>query len=36
VKKAPEKVVEEERAKEKDYLQKQAIIQERIKELKNI
>jgi len=36
VKKAPEKVVEEEKAKEKDYLQKQAIIQERIKELKEI
>jgi len=36
VKKAPEKVVEEEKAKEKDYLQKQAIIQGRIKELKEI
>jgi len=36
VKKAPEKVVEEEKGKEKDYLQKQAIIQGRIKELKEI
>lgn len=34
VKKAPEKVIEEERAKEKDYLEKRATVEERIKELK--
>lgn len=34
VKKAPEKVIEEERAKEKDYLEKRTTVEERIKELK--
>ncbi|MGV3465902.1 MAG: valine--tRNA ligase [Heyndrickxia sp.] len=34
VSKAPEKVVEEERAKEKDYLEKQAAVSARISELK--
>lgn len=34
VKKAPEKVIEEERAKEKDYTEKRAVVQERLKELK--
>ncbi|MBS4173720.1 valine--tRNA ligase [Bacillus sp. FJAT-49736] len=34
VSKAPEKVVEEERAKEKDYLEKQAVVRARIAELK--
>ncbi|WP_182200437.1 valine--tRNA ligase [Paraliobacillus salinarum] len=34
VKKAPEKVVEEERQKEKDYLDKRAKVQERLEELK--
>ena len=34
VKKAPEKVIEEERAKEKDYAEKRAVVEERLKELK--
>lgn len=34
VKKAPEKVIEEERAKENDYLEKKSIVELRIKELK--
>jgi valyl-tRNA synthetase len=34
VKKAPEKVIEEERAKEKDYLEKRAAVEARITELK--
>lgn len=34
VKKAPEKVIAEERAKEKDYLEKRATVELRIKELK--
>lgn len=34
VKKAPEKVITEERAKEKDYLEKRTIVELRIKELK--
>ncbi|MDZ5470793.1 valine--tRNA ligase (plasmid) [Bacillus sp. 31A1R] len=34
VKKAPEKVIEEEKAKEKDYLEKRAAVEARIKELK--
>ncbi|EOH86654.1 valine--tRNA ligase [Enterococcus pallens] len=33
---APEKVVEEERAKEKDYLEKQAAVNERIESLRTI
>lgn len=33
---APEKVVEEERAKEKDYLEKQAAVSERIESLRTI
>lgn len=33
VKKAPEKVIEEERAKEQDYLEKRAAVEARIKEL---
>ena len=32
--KAPAQVVEEERAKEKDYLEKQAAVKARIEELK--
>ncbi|MFD2446238.1 valine--tRNA ligase [Bacillus sp. CGMCC 1.16607] len=35
VKKAPEKVIEEERAKEQDYLEKRAAVEARINELKN-
>ncbi|MFE8703428.1 valine--tRNA ligase [Cytobacillus sp. FJAT-54145] len=34
VSKAPEKVIEEEKAKEKDYLEKRAAVEARIKELK--
>ncbi|WP_059171296.1 valine--tRNA ligase [Bacillus sp. FJAT-27445] len=34
VKKAPESVIEEERAKEKDYSEKRAIVEARIKELR--
>lgn len=34
VKKAPEKVIEEERTKEKDYLEKKRTVESRIKELK--
>jgi len=34
VKKAPEKVINEEKAKEKDYLEKRATVEARIKELK--
>ncbi|MDQ0216749.1 valyl-tRNA synthetase [Oikeobacillus pervagus] len=34
VSRAPEKVVNEEKAKEKDYLEKRAIVEERIQELK--
>jgi len=34
VKKAPEKVIEEEKAKEKDYLEKRSAVEARIKELK--
>ncbi|MGC4379019.1 valine--tRNA ligase [Fictibacillus sp. Mic-4] len=34
IKKAPEKVIEEERAKEKDYLEKRANVEARIQELK--
>ncbi|MBO8177331.1 MAG: valine--tRNA ligase [Bacillus sp. (in: Bacteria)] len=34
LKKAPEKIVAEERAKEKDYLEKKAAVEARIKELK--
>ncbi|HJV32025.1 MAG TPA: valine--tRNA ligase, partial [Bacillales bacterium] len=33
IKKAPESVIEEERAKEKDYLEKRSIVQSRINEL---
>ena len=33
VNKAPEKIVQEEREKEKDYLEKQRLVQQRIKEL---
>lgn len=36
VQKAPEKVVEEERRKEKDYLEKREAVEERIKELKSL
>ncbi|AQQ52879.1 valine--tRNA ligase [Planococcus lenghuensis] len=36
VSKAPEAVVEEERAKEKDYLEKRAAVEKRIEELKNL
>ncbi|MBE3569136.1 MAG: valine--tRNA ligase [Bacillales bacterium] len=36
VKKAPQKVVEEERQKEKDYLEKRKAVEERIKELQNL
>ena len=36
VSKAPEAVVNEERAKEKDYLEKRAIVEERLTELKNM
>ncbi|WP_428909288.1 valine--tRNA ligase [Niallia sp. Krafla_26] len=36
VKKAPEKVINEERAKEKDYTEKRAIVEERLKELKGM
>lgn len=35
LKKAPEKVVAEEKAKEQDYLEKRAIVEERLKELAN-
>ena len=34
IKKAPEKVIEEEKAKEKDYTEKRAAVEVRIKELK--
>jgi valyl-tRNA synthetase len=34
IKKAPEKVIEEEKAKEKDYSEKRAAVEARIKELK--
>jgi valyl-tRNA synthetase len=34
VKKAPEKVIEEERAKEKDYIEKQQLVKQRITELR--
>ena len=34
--KAPEAVVEEERAKEKDYLEKYAAVEKRIEELKEL
>jgi valyl-tRNA synthetase len=34
VSKAPEKVINEEKAKEQDYLQKRATVEARIKELK--
>ncbi|MFO1443112.1 valine--tRNA ligase [Bacillus sp. Bva_UNVM-123] len=34
VKKAPEKVIEEEKAKERDYSEKRAVVEARIKELK--
>lgn len=34
IKKAPEKVIEEEKAKEKDYTEKRASVKERLKELK--
>ena len=34
VKKAPEKVINEERAKEQDYLEKRAAVEARINELK--
>ncbi|MBC1234592.1 valine--tRNA ligase [Listeria booriae] len=33
--KAPEKVIEEERAKEKDYMEKKSLVEERIQSLKN-
>lgn len=36
VEKAPAKVVEEERAKEKDYLEKRQVVQTRIQELKSL
>jgi len=36
VKKAPQKVVEEERQKEKDYLEKRKAVEERINELQNL
>jgi len=36
VEKAPAKVVEEERAKEKDYLEKRSAVQTRIQELKSL
>ncbi|MCE7793483.1 valine--tRNA ligase [Salipaludibacillus sp. CUR1] len=35
IKKAPEKIVEEERAKEKDYLDQKDKVQQRLEELKN-
>ena len=34
MKKAPEKVINEERAKEQDYLEKRAAVEARINELK--
>jgi valyl-tRNA synthetase len=36
MKKAPAKVIEEERAKEKDYLEKRAAVEERLNELKGL
>lgn len=33
--KAPENVIEEERAKEKDYTEKKLLVEERINSLKN-
>lgn len=36
VKKAPEKVIEEEREKERDYTEKRAAVEARINELKNV
>lgn len=36
VKKAPEKVIEEERAKQQDYSEKRAAVQERLNELKSL
>ncbi len=36
VEKAPESVVQEERDKQKDYLEKQKVVEERITELKNV
>ena len=35
LKKAPEKIIAEERAKEKDYLEKRSVVEARIKELQN-
>lgn len=35
LKKAPEKIIAEERAKEKDYLEKRSVVEARIKELEN-
>lgn len=36
VSKAPEHVVQEEREKEKDYLEKQKLVKERLKELEDV
>lgn len=36
VKKAPEKVINEERAKEKDYMEKRALVETRLNELKGL
>jgi len=36
VKKAPEKVINEERAKEKDYIEKRALVEARLNELKGL
>ena len=36
IKKAPEKVIEEEKAKEKDYTEKRAAVEARINELKGV
>ncbi len=36
VKKAPEKVINEERAKEKDYMEKRALVEARLNELKGL
>jgi valyl-tRNA synthetase len=36
MKKAPESVIAEERAKENDYLEKRAVVESRLNELKGI
>jgi len=35
ISKAPQSIVDEERAKEKDYLEKRATVEERLKEIKS-